>query len=183
MTVHGGIHGGIHGGDAWQVGQELGVDAAVLLDFSANINPRGLPQRARERLARDASDPRLLGRYPDRSAHHLRSALSEQLAVPPETIAIGPGAESLLAPILRCLQPHRVLVPVPAFSEYGRVCAQQQIEFVPFPLLREESFRTPVDRLCQSIASEPIGVVLLNNPHNPSGAMLEPPEVQLTAMG
>jgi threonine-phosphate decarboxylase len=164
-----------HGGDVWQVSEELGIPAATLLDFSANINPRGLPVRALERLARDASDPRLLSLYPDPSARRLRQALSQHLAVPAEAIAVGPGAESLLAPILRCLMPRRALVPVPAFSEYRRVCAQLQIEFAPFPLHREELFRAPVEGLCQSV--EAGGTVLLNNPHNPCGAILDRREV------
>jgi threonine-phosphate decarboxylase len=163
----------VHGGDVWQVGEELGIPPAELLDFSANINPRGLPARALERLQRDASDPRWLSLYPDPSARRLRRALSEQLAVPAEAIAVGPGAESLLAPILHCLRPRRALVPVPAFSEYRRVCAQWQIEFARFPLERAELFRVPVDRLCRSIEVERCGAVLLNNPHNPSGSMLD----------
>jgi threonine-phosphate decarboxylase len=61
-----------HGGDVWQVGEELGIPALELLDFSANINPRGLPPGARERLAKDASDSRLLSLYPDPSARRLR---------------------------------------------------------------------------------------------------------------
>jgi len=65
-----------------------------------------------------------------------------------------------------------VLVPVPAFSEYRRVCEQAVIEFVPFSLDRAESFRIPVERMC-----ERTGIVLLNNPHNPSGALLEAREV------
>jgi threonine-phosphate decarboxylase len=168
----------VHGGDVWQVGEELGIAASDILDFSANINPRGLPPRARERLERDASDARLLGCYPDPSARRLRQVLSEQLGVTPEAIIIGPGAESLLGPILRCLQPTRALVPVPAFGEYRRVCEQEQIEFCPFPLQRAELFRTPVDRLCDRIGSESPGAVLLNNPHNPSGAMLDAHEVR-----
>jgi threonine-phosphate decarboxylase len=56
-----------HGGDVWQVAEELGIRASELLDFSASINPRGLPANARELLARDASDPRLLSFYPDPS--------------------------------------------------------------------------------------------------------------------
>jgi threonine-phosphate decarboxylase len=167
-----------HGGDVWQAGAELGISAAELVDFSANINPRGLPPRARERLARDASNSRLVGLYPDPSARRLREALSEHLAVPADAIAVGPGAESLLAPILRCLQPERALVPVPAFSEYRRVCEQLQIEFAPFALQRSEFLRTPVDHLCKSIETRSYGVVLLNNPHNPSGAMLDQHEVQ-----
>jgi threonine-phosphate decarboxylase len=167
-----------HGGDVWQVGEQLGIAAFELLDFSANINPRGLPPRARQRLERDASDARLLSFYPDPSARRLREALSQQLAVPADAIIVGSGAESLLAPILRYLRPTRVLAPVPAFSEYRRVCGQLQVEFSPFPLQRAELFRTPVGRLCDRIESESPGAVLLNNPHNPSGAKLERRQVQ-----
>jgi threonine-phosphate decarboxylase len=168
----------VHGGDVWQVAEELGIPAWELLDFSANINPRGLPPRALERLARDASDRRLLSLYPDRCARRLRGALSEQLGVTAEAIAVGPGAESLLAPILRCLETRRALVPVPAFSEYWRVCEQQQIEFAPFLLHGAGLFRVPVDCFCRRIEAEQCGVVLLNNPHNPSGAMLDRQEVR-----
>jgi threonine-phosphate decarboxylase len=171
----------VHGGEVWAVAQELGIAASELLDFSANINPRGLPARARERLAKEASDACLLSYYPDRSARHLREALGQQLAITADAIVVGPGAESLLAPILRYLQPVQALVPVPAFSEYRRVCEQQQIEFAPFPLHRSELFRVSMDRLCRRIESESPGVVLLNNPHNPSGAMLDQREVRLVA--
>jgi threonine-phosphate decarboxylase len=167
-----------HGGDVWQVAEELGIPAAELLDFSASINPRGLPPAARERLARDASDPGLLSFYPDPSARRLRNALSKLHAVPPEAIVIAPGAESLLAPILRCLDPGRALVPVPAFSEYRRACEQEHIEFVPFPLDHADRFRLNVDHLCRSIAAGAYGGVVLNNPHNPSGALLKRDEVQ-----
>jgi threonine-phosphate decarboxylase len=154
----------VHGGDIWQIGEDLGIAPSDLLDFSANINPRGLPPRARERLMRNASDPRLLAAYPDPSARHLRGALSRYLKVHVEAIVIGPGAEALLSPILRCLQPRTLLVPVPAFSEYRRVCEQNQIEFIPFP------FGKPADLLKAE-------AILLNSPHNPSGALLEQSEL------
>jgi threonine-phosphate decarboxylase len=168
----------VHGGDVWQAAEDFGVAASEILDFSANINPRGLPPRARERLARDASDMRLLASYPDPSARGLRRALSEQLGVPVEAITVGPGAESLLAPILRCLDPERALVPVPAFSEYRRVCEQQSIQYVPFRLARSACFRLPVPCVSRCIEARSCDVVLLNNPHNPSGAMLAMHEVR-----
>jgi threonine-phosphate decarboxylase len=168
----------MHGGDVWQVAEEFGIPAENILDFSANINPRGLPSRARERLARDASDSRLLSYYPDPSARRLRKALSERLSVPAEAIVVGSGAEALLAPILRCLLPHRALVPVPAFSEYRRVCEQQGTAFAPFLLDRSELFRTPVEGFCQCIQAERSDLVFLNNPHNPTGGILEAHEVR-----
>jgi threonine-phosphate decarboxylase len=163
----------VHGGDVWQAGEELGVPATEILDFSANINPRGLPPGARARLIGDASDARLLSLYPDPSARRLREALSTQLAVSAESIIVGPGAEALLAPILRCVGDRRVLVPVPAFSEYLRVCTQQDLEFAPFPLQRSDCFRVPVDCFCRRIQERDCDAVLLNNPHNPSGALLD----------
>jgi threonine-phosphate decarboxylase len=168
----------VHGGDVWQVAAEQGFPAADLLDFSANVNPRGLPLRAIERLTRDAADSRLLGHYPDPSARSLREALGKQINVPPEAIAVGPGAEALLGPILRCLRARRVLMPVPAFSEYRRVCAQQDSEYVPFALERADCFRLSSDRFRRSIEAERADVVLLNNPHNPSGFALGAHEVR-----
>ncbi len=168
----------IHGGDVWQVAEELRIHPSDLIDFSANVNPAGLPSAAQERLTRDAANPDLLKLYPDPTAPTLRQALSRELGVPPEAVVIGPGAESLLSPALRCLAVQRALAPIPAFSEYRRVCAQQQVEFTPFPLERADCFRIPTDRLCTEIATARFGVVFLNNPHNPSGSLLEADEVR-----
>jgi threonine-phosphate decarboxylase len=167
-----------HGGDVWQVAEQTGVRAAALLDFSANINPRGLPPRALERLARDASDSQSLRFYPDPSANHLRNVLSEQHSAPAEAMVVGPGAEALIAPILKSFRARRVLIPMPAFSEYTRVCEQQESEYVPFFLDRSECFRIPVDRLCECIQGAQCDCVILNNPHNPSGALLHPDGVR-----
>ena len=168
-----------HGGDVWSAGLELGIPASELLDFSANINPRGLPCRAKERLKHDAADPRLLSFYPDPSARALRMALSGHLGVPMEAILIGPGAEALLSPALRCLRAKRALVPVPAFSEYRRVCAQEEVAFVPFSLDRSSGFRLPVDRFGRALETGRCDVVFLNEPHNPSGALLARDQVKL----
>jgi threonine-phosphate decarboxylase len=90
---------------------------------------------------------------------------------------VGSGAEALLGPVLRCLRTKRALVPIPAFSEYRRVCAQQEIEFVPFPLDRSASFGVPVETLCDRIRMEGCDTVILNNPHNPSGSLLNADKV------
>jgi len=156
----------VHGGDVW----EQGVPVSEILDFSANINPCGLPLAARERLIRDAADSRLLSFYPDPSARALRNAIGRYIDCPPESIVIGPGAESLLAPIFRHLNCKRALIPVPAFSEYRRVCAQENVEFVPFPLQRNHGFRISVPHFLESIGD--CDLILVNNPHNPTGALL-----------
>jgi threonine-phosphate decarboxylase len=157
--------------------EKLGIPASEILDFSANINPRGLPAAAHAKLVRDAANAHLLGCYPDPSANSLRRALARHLDCAAESIVVGPGAESLLAPIVRCLQTLRALIPIPAFSEYRRVCTQENIKFIPFKLLSSEQFRLPVDCFREAIANSVCDLVILNNPHNPSGSMLSRAEV------
>jgi threonine-phosphate decarboxylase len=168
----------VHGGDVWRVSEDLGVSASEILDFSANINPRGLPPAAYDCLIRNAANRQLLSFYPDPSGSRLRRALSRHLSCAPEAIVVGPGAESLIVPILRYLRPRRALIPIPAFSEYRRVCALENVEFVPFPLVRAERFRTPVDRFCENIKISKCDLVFINNPHNPSGSVLNQQDIR-----
>ncbi len=168
----------VHGGDVWQVAEELGIPASELLDFSANVNPRGLPPRAMRRLAADVAREHLLQLYPDPSARNLRRALSERLGVPPAAIVVGPGAEALLAPALHLAGAGSALVPVPAFSEYRRACAQQDVEFVPWPLDRSADYLLPAGPFGTLIGAGRFGAIILNNPHNPSGALLDVDQVR-----
>lgn len=142
-----------HGGDVDRVAREAGISAERLLDFSANVNPMGLPARAAERLARETADPRALTHYPDPEASELRGVLSRQLGVPGECIAIGAGADALIHAAVRALQPKRCLIPIPAFSEYERAAQAYGCAVHAIP-----------------VAEEAGDLVVLNNPHNPTGA-------------
>ncbi len=163
----------VHGGDVWQVGEELGIPASELLDFSANINPRGLPPRARERLARDASDPRLLSFYPDPSARRLRNALERTTRRSRRSDRRGPwsrgaaGSDSALPAASARAGSGSGLQRIPAGmrARADRIHAVSAGSRGVIPDARGPSL--PAYR------SGTPGVVLLNNPHNPSGAMLD----------
>jgi threonine-phosphate decarboxylase len=104
--------------------------------------------------------------------------LSERLDVPFDAIVIGPGAEALLAPCLRTMGVSCAVVPVPAFSEYRRVCEQEEVELLPLALDRNRWFHPSVEDLTRADA------LILNNPHNPSGALLTRDEVlQIASCG
>jgi threonine-phosphate decarboxylase len=134
-----------HGGDVERAAREAGIAPECILDFSANINPMGLPPRARERLARDAADPNAWARYPDPELRELRSAISQYVEVARECIVIGGGADSLIHCTVRAFAPRRCVLPIPAFSEY--------------------------ERAWRAAGCGPSGdLCILNNPHNPTGA-------------
>lgn len=143
-----------HGGNLAAVAREFGMDPEGILDFSANVNPAGLPARAAARLAREAADPRSLTAYPDPQGGELRAALCKHLQVAPESIVIASGADALIPATIRALAPRRVVIPLPAFSEYVRAARGAGVS------------------ACQPTTLEPGDLLILNNPHNPTGGCL-----------
>jgi threonine-phosphate decarboxylase len=154
----------LHGGDIERAAELAGVPSDRILDFSSNINPMGLPPRAAERLAREAQDPRTWTRYPDHRSTELRSALSRYADVVPECIVIAAGADSLIHAAVRELAPRRCVIPIPAFSEYERAGRAFDCETIPLPLSSEFSLPPEVSHLLRAG-----DLLILNNPHNPSG--------------
>lgn len=146
-----------HGGNVQRAAREEGIAPDRILDFSANINPMGLPPRAAERLGRDAVDSRTWACYPDPELTELRAAISDYVDVEPGCIAIGGGADSLIHATVRALAPRRCVIPIPAFCEYERACRAFGCE--PIPIALDSSIRMSAGDL-----------IVLNNPHNPTGA-------------
>ena len=162
-----------HGGDVHRIAREFGIPKNALLDFSASINPRGLPPRAAERLAREAIDPNLLAQYPDPEAREMRQLLGKQLGVPHEAIVVGDGAGALIDACVRALKPRKCLIPVPAFYEYERTCRVNNCFVHPFPLAAENGFTLDPAAISHAIRQNACDLLIVNNPHNPSGAGMD----------
>lgn len=164
----------VHGGNVNRVAAHYGIPVESILDFSANINPRGLPPLALARLARDARDGRVLALYPDPDASELRCLLSQRLEVPQESILIGAGADSLIHAAVRALSPKRCIIPIPAFAEYQRACRAFGCAVHVIPLAPAARFALDTDTLQ---VAQPGDLIILNNPHNPTGAHTGPDEM------
>jgi threonine-phosphate decarboxylase len=167
-----------HGGNIQQVLLEFGLRDRQLMDFSSNVNPRGLPPGAAERIARDAANLGLLQCYPDVRALELRRVLSAKHQIGEDCIVIGAGAAELIAASIRGLRARTCLCPIPAFSEYRFACTASGCAFDIFQLKPEEDFHLDVDKLCGFLDHKAHNVLILNNPHNPSG-VLYPPDLVL----
>ncbi|MSO23453.1 MAG: aminotransferase class I/II-fold pyridoxal phosphate-dependent enzyme [Acidobacteria bacterium] len=161
-----------HGGNTESVASQFDLEPGCLLDFSANVNPLGLPPKASDRLAREAQNIGLLRQYPDWEASELRHVLSLKHGIAIDRLVIGAGASELIAASLRALKPRHCLCPIPAFSEYHSVCQVSGCGFSPFPLDPARNFSLDVERLCHALGTGAYDLLILNNPHNPSGALL-----------
>lgn len=107
-----------HGGNLAWATAVAGCPPEAILDFSANINPLGLPSSAIAAIQSHLGD---IVRYPDPGYGELRRSLADFHQLQPDWMLPGNGAAELLTWACRELADlEGVVVPNPAFGDYGR---------------------------------------------------------------
>ncbi len=155
-----------HGGDIYR-------NHDVIIDFSVNGNPKGIPQTVREAIEQAA---KASGVYPDPCSCRLKEAIAGLLnefyspaSLTAEEILCGNGASELFMAIVHALQPGRIVIPVPSFYGYEHAAralpdGMCRVEYVP---LRDHDFAV-TKSLCGSLTDENT-LLFLANPNNPTG--------------
>ena len=176
MTVKTGFG---HGGNVIAASRELGCPVSEILDFSASINPLGMPEEvlraARESLAEAVH-------YPEIDGASLVEALSDYHRLPASHFLPGSGSTELIYLFPRVLRPRRALLVAPAFSEYERSLYRAGTIVDLFGLRAEENFRLDPSRLLKALHPE-VDLVLLANPGNPTGSGIDAGTVEAIARG
>ncbi len=158
----------MHGGDLARLAARCGRPVDELIDFSANINPLGPPLGLRRALMRGLAR---LEHYPEPEAATLTAAIARHLGLAPEQVVVGNGTAELFCPLPRLLKPKRVVLPVPCYIDYERVCRQAGLDPVFFPLALEQNFQLDPLELEKSLL--PGDLVILGQPNNPTGRLVE----------
>ncbi len=148
-----------HGGDIYR--------NRVKIDFSANINPFGLPETVRRALSENIED---LSAYPDTECEKLSRAVAEYEGVSADNILCGNGASEIIFNTVRAVMPKRALLIAPTFSEYERALKSVGCEIKYHTLSEENNFN-----LTERILPELDGtdMIFLCNPNNPVGNMID----------
>jgi threonine-phosphate decarboxylase len=149
-----------HGGNIYEIERKY---KRKFLDFSANINPLGLPQQVKIALYKNFE--RIL-HYPDSNAPELIKKISDYLKVNNQNILLGNGSTELIYLIVNAFKPKTVLIPIPTFSEYEHAARniKSRIKFIN--LYEKEDFKLNPTRLGAS------DIVFLSNPNNPTGNLV-----------
>ncbi|MBR5683627.1 MAG: aminotransferase class I/II-fold pyridoxal phosphate-dependent enzyme [Ruminococcus sp.] len=147
-------------------GNDLSLD--ICLDFSANLNPLGMPEKVREAVIASAAE---WEKYPDPFCSKLRGKLSGKLGVPAENIVCGNGADDLIYRIVSALRPKKALICAPAFSEYRKALEEYGCAVNEHFLYEEKGFA-----LTESIFDRIAGndMLILASPNNPTGQITGP---------
>lgn len=158
-----------HGGNVFLASAETGIPVHDIIDFSASINPLGVPASVAEVIRENIG---LLVHYPDPFADGLNRDLAKYLGVPARSIVCGNGSTELIYLLVRALQPERVLVPAPTFSEYERSCVLNKgTSCIGYELSRQDGFAIDHGRFVASMAG--CDMAFLCNPNNPTGRLVE----------
>ncbi len=138
------------------------------IDASVNVNPFGPPasldivfSRARE----------LAMRYPEIDAARARHAWATRLGIAPERLLVGSGASELISLAMRALQPKRVVIFEPCYSEYASAAESIGADIVRLDFRLEGSaWSTPAGEY------EPRDgdLLVLGQPNNPTGHLTSP---------
>lgn len=150
-----------HGGDIYKYDDKI-------LDFSANINPLGMPESAKNAIIDGINKYQT---YPEHSSRKLRNSLSEFYGFDSNKIVCGNGAADLIFRICLALRPQKVLVTSPTFSEYEEAVLISGGK-VQNHLLRESENYDVTLEILESI-DEDTDMVFLCSPNNPTGRAID----------
>ena len=160
-----------HGGNIEKAAREYRLKKDNVIDFSANINPLGIPSSIKKAITKalDRAD-----NYPDPEYRELRKGLASFYGVRPNELLPDNGSIALIYLIPRALGLSRPLIPLPAFSEYeksARLCGGERPVFVR----PKKDFSLNMDRLLKQLSGR--DSLFLGNPNNPTGMMAPKDEV------
>lgn len=118
----------------------------------------------------------------------LRSAIAEQasaslgLRIEPAQVIVYPGAQAALFALAQCLfdPGDEVIVPEPTYVTYEAMIGAAGATMRQIPLRPERGFHLDPEDLARAIGPRTRGV-LLNFPHNPTGAILTRAEAEAVA--
>src|SRR6202453_4459638 len=111
-------------------------------------------------------------------ADGLRSAIAEMHAVDADSVQVVTGAsEALLILMWRAAEPGaNVILPQPGFTTFSALPESLRLETRYYAVRKENGFRFDVGEI-KKLADRNTKLILVNSPHNPSGATISDAEL------
>jgi len=149
-----------HGGNIHEV---KGANNKGVIDFSANINPLGLPVRIRKAI--DDNFDKIL-HYPDPNSRMITKKIAEYWGISEQNVLLANGSIELIYLIIKAFKPEDIFMPVPTFTEYERAAKTVKSKIHFLKLKEKEGFRFDLSKVVRSDIS------FLCNPNNPTGNLI-----------
>lgn len=155
----------IHGGDIYSRRRN---NTEFILDFSANINPFGMPDTVKKAIIDNIES---YTNYPDPLCRDLRKALELHENTDSCNIICGNGAADIIFKITLGLKPKKALLIAPTFAEYEEAISLVNGEINYYNLREENDFCIGNDIL--NYITSDLDIIFICNPNNPTGIPLK----------
>ncbi len=147
-----------HGGDIYS------HEHKNMLDFSANINPLGLPETVKQAIT---DNIHTYSGYPDPLCRELTLAIAEKEKIQPQQTVCGNGAADIIFRTVLALKPKKALIIQPTFSEYAEALNLVDCEVSSYILEESQGFKLTGD-IFNSDLTKP-DIIFCCSPNNPTG--------------
>jgi cobyric acid synthase CobQ/L-threonine-O-3-phosphate decarboxylase len=163
-----------HGGNIDKINRKPGFGENDLIDFSANINPLGLPDELKYSILQNLGE---VVHYPDPNSNEFIAGVCERFGVKPENVIVGNGASELFFGLVRIIEKQRVVIVSPSYSDYERAALLEGRQIDRFDLTENDNFELRCDELAKKLTGDEI--VMLGRPNNPTGTFVSKNELLL----
>lgn len=151
-----------HGGNIYSYKGEI-------LDFSANINPLGIPNSFKEAICARLDE---FTRYPDIHYSGLRENIAAYLGISDKKcIYPGNGAVDVIYKAILAAGSKRVYSLSPTFSEYQRAAVCSNAAYEELQVFYDDYRKVDADHIVDSIMQK--STLVICNPNNPTGTLID----------
>ncbi|NTX84195.1 threonine-phosphate decarboxylase [Citrobacter youngae] len=155
-----------HGGNTREAAALLGIPPEQLLDFSANINPLGMPATLKCALIDNLDRAEY---YPDVDYTQLHAALAQHHQIPVSWILAGNGETESIFTLVNGLKPRHAMIVAPGFAEYRRALEWGECAIHEFALREEDGWQLTATIL--DVLTPELDCLFLCTPNNPTGLL------------
>lgn len=148
----------IHGGNIHKYDHKV-------TDFSANLNPLGMPQSVKNAVVKNIAEYEC---YPDPDSTEIREAISKHYSVGFYSVCCGNGADDIIYRIAGSFKPQKAVLFAPSFYDYSSALELAGTEISRIFLRDEDGFYMD-DSVFDSIKEMRPDMVFVCNPNNPTG--------------
>lgn len=162
-----------HGGNIYKISRERGLSIDEIIDFSANINPVGVPESGKKAIIGAIEK---LVNYPDPDYVAFREAVGKHHEISPDYVFPGNGAIDSLYCAIMASNPKGVLVSVPSFVEYEKAVGKVGATYIPVYRSEASGYKFDISTLLNALEPS-VDLVVICNPNNPTGDLIDHADV------
>ena len=150
----------LHGGNIHEIARNKKIK---FIDFSANINPFGIPEKIKRDLFKQFHQ---IEHYPDIESFELRQQIANYWNINPENILVTNGSVEGLYLLMQMYAPENICLPVPSFAEYEKAARIIKSTVQKINMRERDNFILDFDALKKA------DMLIVGNPNNPVGSYL-----------